>query len=100
MTDPYRLFKASPGKHRTLKALWPELYACLAGTGGKSDPGEAGPPPKQYHCCIGSCYGLPKGQRPLAVGRLSRWGAPACKACLAKLADKPGGWPLELEKNR
>jgi hypothetical protein len=96
VNDPYRVFRGAPGKHRTLKALWPELYDCLAGTAEK----EADAPARKFSCCIGSCSGLPVGKRPQAVARLSRYGPPACVNCLKLLADKPGGWPLELERNR
>ncbi len=93
MPDPYAVFRASPGRHDTLKALWPDLYAVLAG-----------PPKVQAEriipCCVAPCAQLPLRERPRAVARVHRWGPAACAAHVKKLADQPGGWPLEAKGNR
>lgn len=102
MPDPFRIFKDTPGKHNTLKILWPELYAALAGD-GEPAPGEAGPPPKPatpccaLHCAAGTD---PKVKRPISVARLSQYGPPACATCVNTYADRPGGWPLDFREER
>lgn len=89
--DPFRIFAgASSAKQEILKNLWPELYEALA----KLDQPEA---ERVITCVIGSCpYTNP---RPRAVGRLTRNGHPACRAHIAKMADRVGGWPLKREED-
>jgi hypothetical protein len=99
MPDPYELFKASPRKHSTLKALWPEMHDLLAGHGarGSEQGGPAGKPP--VPCCLMPCASQPSGTRPRATGRAVRWGAPACADCIRRNADRPGGWSLDLKEH-
>jgi hypothetical protein len=88
--DPFAVFAADPGKHEVLKMLWAELYNCLARL-------DEDAPPRVVLCVLGSC---PATQpRPVAVGRIQRRGHPACRAHIAKLADRPGGWPLRVEES-
>jgi hypothetical protein len=102
MPDVFQVFKDSPGKHSTLKILWPALYEAFAGPDGPV--GEDGPPPRYYDrmlCPIGDCghpgpnQNLPRRQ---VVARLERNGTPACAQHVAAHADRPGGWPLKIEK--
>jgi hypothetical protein len=97
MPDPYSLFKASPGKHRVLAALWPELHDLLAGKVAEQEA-EYVPPP--VPCCIHPCSSRPSGKRPPSVARLHRWGPEACRHHIDTLADRPGGWPLDLSEHR
>jgi hypothetical protein len=89
MADPYQVFRASPGKHRTLLALWPDLHAALMGV---TEP-EA---ERVFPCVIGECAGRKPPTR--AAARLTRWGNPACAGHVIKHADRPGGWPLQSER--
>lgn len=90
-SDPFAIFRAGEGKHSTLKILWPELYACLAG----SDKPEVVRP---VHCVLVPC--VDAKPRPLAVARLFRFGHPACAMHVSRSADRPGGWPLSREECR
>jgi hypothetical protein len=77
-------------KQNMIKNLWPELYNALAGlTAGQN---------RTVYCALGSCPHTKP--RPLAVGRITRMGHPGCRAHIAKLADRPGGWPLPAEENK
>jgi hypothetical protein len=89
-SEAHRLFQNNPGKHSGLKIFWPELYDALAGLG----PGQQN---RTITCVVGSCPMT--DPRPLAVARLSRMGHPACRSHVAKLADRPGGWPLRASEN-
>lgn len=103
MADAYEVFRASPGKHNTLKVLWPALYTALAGEAGSAGTGDK--KPERYYdrmvCPIGDCgwpgpnQNLPR--RPV-VARLEKNGMPACAEHVALHADRPGGWPLEIER--
>ena len=87
-SDPFQIFKNAPGKHRTLKALWPELYDALAGPAVPEAE-------RVYACVIGTCSKLKPPRR--AVARLSRWGHPACAVHVKAHAERPGGWPLNTK---
>lgn len=80
---------AADGEARaeTLKLIWPELHDALAGLAGDL-------PDRQLTCASGRCAapGL-IGPRPVAVGRLNRGGAPACRPCIDRYGDG-GSWPL------
>lgn len=91
MSDPFAIFRNTPNRHGTLKALWPELYNCLAGT----DKPEV---PRERTCVIGDC---PKRvPQPIAVARIDRWGHTACAMHIELCADRPGGWPLDIREHR
>lgn len=86
MSDPFAIFASTPGKQGTLKALWPELHACLSRTDG----------PKQERfilCVLGDCPSI--APRTRAIARISVDGPPGCAAHVLRLAIRPGGWPLE-----
>lgn len=88
MSSPQAVFlNAAESKRMTLQAVWPELYDALSGRnadGGLPNPG----------CVIGECaYIKPRTLVP-AVGRLTYNGHPACEVHIARMADRPGGWPL------
>ena len=90
MADAEAVFARGTDVNRnTLKMIWPELYDALAGLG----PGQN----RVVLCAIGSCPNTKP--RPVAVARLTRMGHPACRAHVAKLADRPGGWPLPAKEN-
>jgi hypothetical protein len=88
MSDPWRIFKADPSRAETLKILWPDLYNCLAElTGGGSG--------RVVRCALGQHGGRPGS--PPAEARLFEGGPPACRDHLLS-ADRPGGWPLKVER--
>lgn len=91
MSDPFRIFAASPGKQATLKALWPELHACLAGT----DKPAVAP---VRTCVMGDCPSANPPRR--AVARIDRWGHTACAEHVAQFSDRPGGWPMDLKEHK
>jgi hypothetical protein len=93
MSDPFRIFAAAPRKQDTLKALWPELHACLAG----ADKPAVEP---VRHCVIGECSSVEIGRRRRAVARIDRWGHTACAEHIAQHSDRPGGWPLDLKEHK
>lgn len=89
--DPWRIFKADPGRQNTLKMLWPDLYECLA------DLDHAGPS-RVLTCVMAANH--PDGAKPPAVARIAdEYGHPACRSCLDKIHG-PGhpGWPLKRER--
>ncbi len=88
--DPFKVFMDAPDSHREmLKTLWPELYASLAPASDTVRP---------LTCVLGSCpFTKP---RPVAVGRITRNGHPACRKHIATAADRVGGWPLKLILDR
>lgn len=91
VADAERIFAAgSESKKNTIKMIWPELYDALAGLG----PGQQN---RTVYCVLGSCPHT--DPRPIAVARITKMGHPACRAHIAKLADKPGGWPLSAKEN-
>lgn len=94
MADPYRIFASEPGRAESLKVLWPELYACLSRTDG-ADPAAA----RSVRCTVGRHEGKPL-DAPLATGRVSLNGPPACPWCLRKMCTRPGGFPLKLTDPR
>lgn len=83
---------ASAGKQEGLRHFWPELYEALAGKGPDAEPREA------PWCPICTRTETPPAARKRAVGRLKLNGAPACAQCIGRLADQPGGHPLELQE--
>jgi hypothetical protein len=90
MRDPLAVFRADPRRQDTLKALWPDLYACLSVLDKPPAATAARPCQMAAHR---------DGHRPPAVARLSRHGYAACAACVQNSADRPGGWPLDLREH-
>lgn len=90
MPDPKAVFAAGTDTNRAmLQRLWPALYNALAGTA----PGEQ----RTIWCVVGDPDHIRR--RVPAAGRITRMGHPACADHVAKLADRPGGWPLPAEEN-
>lgn len=83
---------ASAGKQEGLRQYWAELHAALSGTGPDAETRQ---PPS---CPICTRYDTPPAARKKAVGRLTFNGTPACFWCIARLSDKTGGYPLELQE--
>lgn len=93
MPDPYAVFRDNPRRQATLKTLWPELYEALGG----GTP--AGPPPERVlPCVIAPC--CDRTPRVRAVARTAQYGPSACAAHVQQLADRPGGWPLNVKDAR
>lgn len=90
MTDPFRVFKADPGRQHTLSVIWPELFNCLADVDNAAGD-------RVVMCALDPCaFARP---RVPAEGRVFEHGHPACAEHL-KLADRPGGWPLKIERKQ
>lgn len=83
----------SDSKRQTLERFWPELYNALAGLGRDGKPTGNRP----VWCVLGGREH--HEARVPAVARITRMGHPACAEHVAKLADRPGGWPLPAEEN-
>ena len=95
MADAETVFAAgSDAKRQTLERLWPELYNALAGLGPDGKPATS----RAVWCVVGSIEH--HAARVPAVARLTRMGHPACAEHIAKMSDRPGGWPLPAEENR
>lgn len=88
MSDPFKIFADNPSKQGTLKALWPELYACLSRTDGPKRE-------RVVYCALKPCTESLPANRPVAVARAREGGPPACARHVILFADRPGGWPLE-----
>jgi len=89
MPDPFVVFRGNPSRQNTLKALWPELYEALVGPAVPEAE-------KVVNCVIMPC--TQADPRPRAVARLDRWGHPACAQHVLQYADRPGGWPLDPQR--
>lgn len=89
MSDPFLIFRNTPNRHATLKALWPELHDCLAGADKPTAE-------KVILCPMGDCPDRRRRgeQTGPAVARISDRGHWACAKHVAELADRPGGWPM------
>lgn len=92
MGEAERIFRSEErdSKRDMIKRIWPELYDALNGL-------ENGKPNRTVFCAVGDPEHI-KG-RHIATGRVTRMGHPACSSCLARLADRPGGWPLPAADN-
>lgn len=92
MSDPFSVFgAATDGKRELLKTVWPELYTSLA----RLDT------PRPEVRCVSATHRLLKhDDRPPAVGRIVRNGAPACRRCIDSMSARPGGYPLQLTDPR
>jgi hypothetical protein len=91
MTDPREVYRQGSEHQRSLLLkIWPAMHAAVAPSNDEAEPA------RNVLCVIGSCpFTRP---RPVAVGRLTRNGHPACRAHIAKLANRLGGWPLERQE--
>lgn len=86
------IFRNDPrdSKRDMIKRIWPELHDALNGI-------EDGKPNRTVFCAVGDPEHIKA--RHLAVGRITRMGHPGCSVCVARLADRPGGWPLPAAEN-
>lgn len=94
MADPKAVFAGgTDARRQMIERCWPELYNALAGLNkdGKPDGSRA------VWCVLGNAEH--HAARVPAVARITRMGHPACAEHVAKLADRPGGWPLAAEEN-